>query len=157
MNRYIIIIIKLIILFLALLHTGCPGTIKSSPTDTFSKKECTHDYRRPEMKEHFRFIIEMEAEIHDSPMEPCIPEIYENVKGVALKIRSDKEMLTTLLGINFFDLLAGDYYTETLLREMGLKKEKEAGGINSRFQGRICAEPVYCRISYRRDGNDIYL
>ncbi len=37
MNRYIIIIIKVIILFLALLHTGCHGTAQRSLKDTFSK------------------------------------------------------------------------------------------------------------------------
>jgi hypothetical protein len=77
------------------------------------------------MTKHFRFTLELKANIHDSPKGVGSQEEFGRVRRLAQRIAANDETLIEVYKITFFDLLFGDYYTDKINRKIKPKTEEE--------------------------------
>jgi hypothetical protein len=77
------------------------------------------------MTKHFRFTVELKANINDSPKDVEGQEPLNRVRRLAKKFAADGELLTEVYKVVFFDLLFGDYYSEEVLRRVKQKAEMD--------------------------------
>lgn len=77
------------------------------------------------MTKHFRFTLELKANIHDSPKGPGTREEFDRVQRLARRVSENDETLIEVYKITFFDLLFGDYYSDEINRRINPKAEKE--------------------------------
>lgn len=77
------------------------------------------------MTKHFRFTVELKANIHDSPKGVGSREEFGRIRRLAQRIAANDETLIEVYKITFFDLLFGDYYTNKINRKIKPKPEEE--------------------------------
>ncbi len=77
------------------------------------------------MTKHFRFTVELKANIHESPKGVGSREEFDRIQRLAQKISANDETLIEVYKITFFDLLFGDYYSDEINRRIKPKSEKE--------------------------------
>ena len=75
------------------------------------------------MTKHFRFALELKANIHDSPKGVGSREQFARIQRLARRIAKNDETLVEVYKISFFDLLFGDYYTDKINREIKPKPD----------------------------------
>ena len=74
---------------------------------------------------NFRFVVELKANIHDSPKGVGNRVEFDRVRRLAQRIAAHDETLIEVYKITFLDLLFGDYYSDEINRRIKPKKEEE--------------------------------
>ena len=73
----------------------------------------------------FRLVVELKADIHDTPKGVGSREQFARIQRLAQKIAANDETLIEVYKITFFDLLFGDYYSDEINRRIKPKAEEE--------------------------------
>ncbi|MGD2091529.1 MAG: hypothetical protein PVH61_35480 [Candidatus Aminicenantes bacterium] len=74
---------------------------------------------------NFKFVVELKAQVHDSPKGAGSREEFERIQRLAQRIAANDETLIEVYKITFFDLLFGDYYSDEINKRIKPKPEKE--------------------------------
>jgi hypothetical protein len=77
------------------------------------------------MTKHFRFTLELKANIHDKPKGVGSREEFDRIQRLARRIAANDETLIEVYKITFFDLLFGDYYSDEINLKIKPKQEEE--------------------------------
>jgi hypothetical protein len=72
-----------------------------------------------------RFIVELKANIHDSPKGVGSREEFDRVRCLAQRIAAKDETLIEVYKITFFDLLFGDYYSDEINKRIKPKTDED--------------------------------
>jgi hypothetical protein len=73
----------------------------------------------------FRFVVELKANIHDSPKGVGSREQFARIRRLAQRIAANDDTLIEVYKITFFDLLFGDYYSDEINKRIKPKAEEE--------------------------------